>query len=833
MTALEILVRDVGLAARRLVRTPGFTAIAVTSLALGIGVNTLMFSFMNAALLRPLPFPEAGRLVTITMAPPDNPGVRASITPPMYFLLRDHGKSFDAVGVYDGTRSVNLTDETSGATAERLTGHRISSTAFDALGVKPLLGRYHTPDEDLSGAPRTVVLSHSVWQRRFGGRADIVGQTALIDGQSTAIIGVMPPAFELFDGASDVWVAFAFAPAAAQGSQRWLRSVGRLKPGVTVEQASEEMKAMAQEYDRMFPERGHWTLNVQRLDEAFFGGMRQPLTLLQTAVALVLLISCANLAALLLTRAVGRQRELAVRSALGQGRGSIVRELMIESLLLSLAAGLAGAFATWLALKPLVAVTPAWFPRLDYVALDMTVFAFCVATCVVASLVFGLIPALQVSRPNLAQTLNESGARSSGSRSRMLQLQGLVVVQVTLAFVLLVGAGLVIKTLVKLQNVDLGVDTSNLLSFQIQLARGQYMKENVGTAPGITLVDYSPAGPLVIDRIHEALAATPGVVDAAGINFPPFAGNLGVEFKLEGAPANARPTFSSMQFVTPNFFQTMKSRLVRGRDFSAGDQAGSPWVVVVNEAFVKQFWPGQDPIGKRMTFSFYPKDGELAREVIGVVENTKQFRGETEPAPFIYALHRQQLVRQRASLEVSRTTMAYVIRTAGDPMALAATVRAVVARIDPAVPIIQLRSVDSYLSSQLQGQRFIATLFGIFAAVALGIGVIGLYGVTSHTVSDRYREFGIRRALGAGSGNVLGLVIRRALIILAVGMAAGIGASLALTRFIERFLWNVTTSDPWIFVTIAVILIFTSLVACLVPGARAARVDPLVALRHD
>ena len=412
---------------------------------------------------------------------------------------------------------------------------------------------------------------------------------------------------------------------------------------------------------------------------------------------------------------------------------------------------------------------------------------------------FGLIPAVQVSRPNLAQTLQESGARTSGSRSRMLQLQGLVVVQVTLAFVLLIGAGLVIKTLVRLQNIDLGVDTSNLLSLQIQLARGQYMKENVGVAPGITLVDYSPAGRLLVDRIHEALQAVPGVVHAAGITTPPLAGNLGVEFRLEGAPASTPPSFAQYQFVTANFFNTMKTRIVRGRDFDAGDQADSPWVLVVNEAFVREYWPGQDPLGKRLAFVFYNNDGERPREVVGVVADTPQYRGETRVAPLMYALHRQQLVRQRASLEIQRMSMAYVLRTAGDPMALAATVRAVVARVDPAVPVVQMRTVDSYLSAQLQGPRFMATLFGIFAAVALGIGVIGIYGVTSHAVSDRRREFGIRRALGAGIGNVLGLVIRRALIILAVGVVLGVGTSLALTRFLERFLWGVTGSDPAIF----------------------------------
>jgi putative ABC transport system permease protein len=835
MTAVEALVRDLGLAWRRLIRTPGFTAIAITSLALGIGVNTLMFSFVNAGLLRPLPFPEPDRLVSISMAPPNNPGQSGvPLPPPLFFLLRDQSRLFDAVGAYDPPRSVNLAGDASGFAAERLLGHRISAGALTALGLKPLLGRYHEAREDLSSAERTIVLSHALWQRRFGGRPDIVGQTALIDGRSTSIIGVTPAAFDLFDGSSDAWLAFGFEPAAAQGSAHWLRCVGRLKPGVSLDQAAAEVQGLRDEWERAFPDRGKgWTMVLQPMDEALFGNMRQPLTLMQTAVGLVLLISCANLAALILTRAVGRQRELAVRSALGQSRGSLVRQLMMESVLLSLGAGIVGAFMTWMSLRPLVALTPEWFPRLGAVTLDVTVFAFCFAICLVASVLFGLIPAVQVSRTNSAQALQEGGARTSGGRSRMLQLQGLVVVQVMLAFVLLIGAGLVIKTLIRLQNVGFGVDTSNLLSVQVQVARGQYMKENVAVAPGVTLVDYSPAAPLLFDRIHEALQTVPGVVRTAGSVIPPLTGSFGVQFRVEGAPPNTKPSFTPYQFVTAGFFDTMKIRIVRGRDFGAGDQVGSPWVLVVNEAAAREYWPGDDPIGKRLTFVFYNNDGERPREVVGVVADTPQFRGESRVGPLVYALHRQQLVRQRASLELQRTTMSYVLRTSGDPMALAATVRAAVARIDPAVPVVQMRTVDSYLSAQLQDRRFIATLFGIFAAVALGIGVIGIYGVTSHLVSIRYREFGIRRALGAGTGNVLGLVIRRGAVILSIGVVLGVGAALVLTRFLERFLWGVTRSDLATFVTIAAVLVATGLIACLVPGSRAARVDPLVALKHE
>lgn len=830
----DSLARDVRLAVRRLIRTPGFTAIAVLSLSLGIAVNTLMFSFMNAALLQPLPYPDASRLVTITMSPPNNPGNLGPLSPPIFFLLRDHSQAFDAVGVFDGGRQVNLTDDSSGSAAERLNGHRITSTALTALGIKPEIGRFHTPAEDLSGAQPTIVLSHALWARRFGGRPDVVGQTAIIDGQSTAIIGVMPASFELFDNSSDVWLPFGFAPAAVRASQRWLSGVARLKAGVTREQASTDVQNVAREYERMFPERGHgWTLALQPMDEALFGWMRQPLLLLQAAVGLVLLIACANLTALILTRAVSRQREFAVRAALGQSRGSLIAQMMIESGLLSLTAGAVGAFLTWVALRPLIALTPAWFPRLKLVAVDARVFLFCLGASLLASLLFGLVPAFQASRPNLVRALHESSARATGGRSRMLQLQGLVVVQVTLAFVLLIGAGLVIKTLVRLQGVDFGIDTAKLLSLQVQLPRGVYMKDSAATAPGITLVEYNPAGPVLIDRFREALQHVPGVVRAAGSTYPPLLGHSVADFLLDGGSADGKPTSSMYETVTPDYFVTLGTKVIRGRDFTEGDRANTTRVAVVNEAFVRTFWPGQDPLGKRLTFTFFKNDAEQPHEVVGVVADTRQFRGEREAQPLVYVLHRQQTVRQRASLETMRMGMSFLVRTNGDPSALAASVRAAMARVDPAIPVTQIRSVDSYLSTQLQGQRFIATLFTIFAAVALGIGILGIYGVTAHAVSDRFREFGIRRALGAGTGNVLGLVMRRSLVILLVGVLCGVGASFALTRFLENMLWGVTPSDPATFATIAAILTGTGVAACLVPGSRATRIDPLVALRHE
>ena len=564
--------------------------------------------------------------------------------------------------------------------------------------------------------------------------------------------------------------------------------------------------------------------------------MRAPLVTLQAAVAFVLLIACANLAALLLTRSVARERELAIRSALGQSRAGTVRQLLTESLLLSFAGGTVGAFLGWLLLKPLRLITPEWFPRLDDVGFDSRVLLFSIVVCVVTAIVFGLIPAWQASRPNLAASLRESGRAASGGRGRRLQLNALVTLQIALAFTLLVGAGLMIRTLVELRSVDFGVDTSNLLSFSIQLPRGIYMKANVGQAAGgsIGLVDYNPAATVLIDGIRESIGRVPGVESAAGSVALPLAGGSFAQFRVEGGPPGREGAQGSVcQYVTPDYFKTLKMRLVQGRDFTETDQFGSPWAVVVNEALVKSLWQGESPLGKRLIFSFYPGDHEPPREVVGVVADTRLFRQATSPQPVIFALQRQQSVRQRASLEAQRMQMSFVMRTRGEPMAVAASVRAAVARVDSSIPITGLRPVNSYLDAQTDQPRFIATLFGAFAGIALIIGAIGIYGVTAHGVTLRYREFGIRRALGAEAGAVLRLVLRGALLVIALGVSLGLGASLLLTRFIQALLWGVEAGDPSTFVVIGAILVAAGAIAALVPAVRATRVDPIVALRQD
>ncbi len=834
---LEVLARDLRMAVRKLKASPAFTAIAVTSLALGIGANTLMFSFMNSVLLKPMPFPEPDRLVEVSMSRERMPTMRASLTPPMYFILRDRSQAFEAMGVYDNGRLVSLSGDGGDVPAERLRGHRISASALAAFGVRPLLGRFHSAGDDLQPDTTMLLLSYSLWERRYASRQDVVGTQTQIDGHPAVVLGVMPPGFETFDGSADAWMSFDFDASARRGSANWLTGIARLRDGISIEQALVETRAAVDEYNATFPERGgDWRIALDPLHEALFGRTRTPLYTLQAAVVFVLLIACANLAALLLTRAAAREREIAVRSALGQTRLGIVRQLLVESVLLSSIGGVVGAFLAWVLLEPLLLMTPAYMPRLDQVGFDGRVLLFSIAVCVLTGVAFGLVPAWQASRPNLAAALHESGRGASAGRRRRLQLNALVTFQVAMAFTLLIGAGLMIRTFVELSDVDFGVDTSNLLSFQIQLPRGVYMKAGVGQAAGgtIGLVDYSPAAAVLTDGIRQAIGAIPGVTAAAGSAALPFAGGSFAQFSVEGAPADVQGmTAATCQYVTPGFFDTMKMRIVQGRDFLETDQAGSPWVIVINQAMADEFWKGENPLGKRLIFTFYPGDAEPAREVVGVVADTRLYRQATRPVPAIYALHRQQSVRQRASLESQRMRMSFVMRTAGDPMRLAESVRQTVSRVDPGIPVIELRTVNSYLDAQTEGPRFIATLFSAFAAIALVIGAIGIYGVTSHGVLQRYREFGIRRALGAATGSILQLVLRGVLIVVLIGVALGLGASMSLTRFIAAFLWGVTADDVPTFVTIGCLLLATGVVASLIPALRATRVNPLVTLRHE
>ena len=798
------------LALRRLRDTPGLTAVALASLALGLGLNILIFSVISPVLFKALPYPEPDRLLDVSMAPPGRPEARGPLTPPLYVLLRDRtSAAFEALGVFDAGRSANLAGD-AGGHAERLDGHRITATGLAALGAAPLLGRLPVTAEELTDAQPIMLLSYPVWQCRFGGRADVVNHSVQVDGKSTLILGVMPEGFGLLDNSSDAWFTYGFAPSSpTQETQHSLRAVGRLKSGVSIAQAQAAVKLALDEYAQTFPNRDKgWTVELTPWRQARFGPLRQPLTMVQVGVGGMLLFLCVNLAVLLVARTASR--EGAAVFPPGQRRPGIV---LAESLMLSLGGGAIGAVVTWLTLPALLALTPRVLPRLDEVTFDARVLAFAAFLCVTTGLVVGIVPAWRASRLDPGSQLTRSGGHVWRGRLGATVLVAVLALQVALAFVLLAGTGLATRAFVDLRGRDVGIDPSGLLSFDVHLPRDPYVTPDVAQVGSIEMAKYDPAGPALYDRIRAAVQTTPGVVHAAGVATPPFTSAPFVQFWIEEKEKQEHTpdTQVAAQYlaVTENYFTTMGIRLMRGRDFSSADQPDSPWVILVNEALAGQYWPNGDPMGQRLSLTFHPNDGEPPREIVGVVTDTLPFRGASEVPPLIFLLHRQQAAQQRASLEGRRTVMSFIARTTGDPLALGDAVPALVGKVDLTTPVTSIRTVGSYLNAgQVRLLQFAATLLGIFAIVALVTGAAGIYGLTSYGVTEHR--------------TVLTLVFRG---VAAVGIGAvlGLGAWRRLGSVIEPFLTNltVTPSDPLLLVVAAGVLLATALVAGLIPALRA------------
>ncbi len=792
------MTHQLGLAVRRLRDTPGFTAIAVASLAFGMGLNVLIFSFTNPVLFKALPYPEPDRLLDVSMAPPDKPESKGVVTPGLYLLLRDKtSAAFEAVGAFDAGRSANLAGDATGPAA-RLDGHRISATGLAALGATPLLGRLPVAADEQATAAPTIVLSYPVWQRRFAARPDVVGQTVNVDGQPTQILGVMPEGFGLLDNSSDAWFAFGFEPPPGQETQHNLRAVARLKPGVTMAEAQAAVKVALDEYAQKYPNRDEgWTVELTPWREARFGGMRRPLTMAQLGVGVILLLICVSVAVLMRARTVLGERS-AVLSSRQIGSGVVFG----ESLLLALGGGAIGAALVALALPALLEISPTVLPRLSEVGFDARVAAFTVVLIVFVTLAVGLLPASRASRTDTA-TRGWLGA---------LALAALVAVQVTLAFVLIAAAGLAMRAVGDLRGRDVGINPAGLLSADVYLPREPYVTRKVSETGGPEIAEFNPAGAAVYDRIRAALQTTPGVVQAAGVGTHPFASNPFVQFWIGDAEHTPDNRVAAQYLaVTENYFNTVGIRVVRGRDFSAADQPDSPWVVLVNETLAKQQWPNGDPIGQRLTLTFSPNDEEAAREVVGLVADTIPFRGASEVPPLIYVLHRQQATEQRASLEGRRTVMSFIVRTSGDPLALRDAVRTQVGKVDATTPVASIRTVESYLNAgQTALLQYGETLLGIFALVALVAGAVGVYALTAYGVAHRQSVLAV------------GLFVAAAVVI---GAAAGWAGWMRLASVIASFLTNltVTPSDPMPLVVTGGIVLVTALVVFLVGFVAGAR----------
>jgi putative ABC transport system permease protein len=833
---MTMLWQDVLYGLRMLAKKPGFTAIAVLSLGLGIGANTAIFSLVNAILLGSLSFHEPGRLVMIGTTPPGHPEQTDGAMIPDFIAWKERSRSFENLGALSGG-GLDLGASENGSPAQRIQGEQFSPAVFRILGVRPILGRTFTDDEDQIDTPAPVILiSHRLWKQRFASDPNIVNKTLRADHATFTIIGVMPPDFRFRNDAAEFWMPLAISRFQLQGSGPYLGVVARLKPGVSIPRAQAEMENIANQLARDFPTRNKGRgVRVEPIRDALFGWMRQPLWMLQGAVAFVLLIACANVAGLLLSRASSRQTEVAVRAALGASRSRIVRQLLTESILLSIFGGALGALLAWVGIRMLIVISPPWFPRLHEISVDTRVLAFTALLSIATGFTFGVIPALQMSKSNLAESLKESARSSAVGLARQRFRGALTAGQIALALVLLVGAGLMINSFLRLQGADLGCDPSGLVTFRLILPGDDYVK-SIGSYHNYPLVDVSPVPALTFDRLYERILAVPGVQSAAGSVYLPLTEGESMNFTLDGRPKPAndaeKNALSAMFFpVTANLFATLKAPLLRGRDFTARDTASAPWVTVINQTMARMFWPNENPMGKHITLDLVPE--ERPREVIGVVRDIKVDRYQTKPQPAMYAPQAQMPQRYRGPYQWTRVVMSFVVRPSADRKSVIPALRRVVTEMDPSLPIGDFRSMEEVLGEQVQESRYYTMLLGIFAAVATGLAMVGIYGVMAYSVAQRTREIGIRMALGARRGDVLKLVLRHSLSLIGLGLVVGLAGSFALTRFIASQLWGISATDPATFVIVSLLLILVALMATLVPTRRAVQVDPTVALRYE
>jgi putative ABC transport system permease protein len=828
--------RDIVYGFRMLVRKPVFTIVAALSLALGIGANTVIFSLINTTLLRPLPYADPDRLVEIWQAPKDHKDQRDWVVASNLLVFRERAKSFEAMG---GTREqvCNIGSDQSGQPPERVDCENMMPSMFTTLGVKPLLGRVLAEDENPVDTPAPVLLiSESFWKRHFNRDPNVVGKVLRVDGLDKTVIGVMPKNFYLFDEQADFWTPMNWTHTEMASALYALGTMARLKRGVSIQQAQAEMDALAVQQVAADPGRNkNLTVKLQPMADALYGELRSPLLLLQGAVALVLLIGCANVAGLLLARAASRRTEIAVRTAIGAGRWRIIRQLVTESLPLSILGGALGILLAWGGLKLFIAAAPPGFPRLAELSLDPAVLGFTAAVAILTALVFGIAPAIQASKADLVGSLKESGRSGTDGVARQHLRSALVTLQIAMALVLLIGAGLMINSFVRIESNPLGADPKNLLTFDFRFARDEAIKP-VARYRNQGVWEVNPRTTQTFQRVFDRLKTLPGAVSVAGAGTPPLAGSLGMGFWIEGrseapGPDGMAPQSASYIAVTQNYFSTLRAPVIQGRDFDERDTAAAPFVVVINETMAKKFWPHESPIGKRIRLDYVPN--EPVREIVGVVKDIRMSRQQKEFTPCIYVPYVQQTPRWMGAGYGVRAGMYFILRTAGKPMAMAESVRRAVAEVDPDRPVANMRTVEDYLDRQVQYIHLYVLLLGIFGAIAAVLAAIGIYGVMAYSVAERTREIGIRMALGASTKDIFRLVVINALVLLAIGLALGLAGSFALTRYLSSALYEIKATDPSTFAIVSLLLVLVAVAACLIPTKRAVSLNPTVALRYE
>jgi putative ABC transport system permease protein len=800
---------------RMLVKNPGFTIVAVLALTLGIGADSAIFSVVNAVLLRPLPYPESERLVFLSERSQVLEGM--SIAYPNFLDWREQNNAFESIGVYR-RQSYNLTGS---GEPERLVAGQVSADLFTALRVSAARGRVFTNDEDKPGATPVVVLSDGLWKRRFGGDPGIIGQNLTLDGTGFTVIGTMPSGF-LFPSRAEMWTPVGLQAKdpgwESRGNHPGLYAMARLKPGITVEQAREDMEIVATNLEKQYPNSNTGnSATITPALENIVHDIRSALLVLLSAVGFVLVIACANVANLLLARATNRQREIAIRTALGASRTRIIRQLLTESMLLSFAGGALGLLLALAGVRLIVAISPNSIPRAAEIGLDQRVLVFTVAVSVLTGIIFGLAPALQASKPDLNETLKEAGRGSTGRRH--ILRSALVVSEVALTMVLLIGAGLMIRSFYHLQRVDPGFVPDNLLTFNVALPQKKY-------AEGQQRINF-------YQQLLQNLRALPGVESVGMATGLPL-GNNGWQsgFWIEGRPEppqGQRP-LTEVAFVSPDYFDTMRMTLLSGRNFTEQDVKPptpadpqhpaftAPTVTIIDEEFARRYWPDGDPLGQQITFW-----GSKV-SIVGIVRRVKMEGLSTDS---------NRVQSYYPYLQNPGGSMSIVVRTTGDPASLSNVVRQQVLAIDPDQPIYGVQTMGEIWEDSIAPDRLLLMLLGTFAAVALVLAGVGIYGVMAYSVTQRTHEIGIRMALGARQSNVLGMVIRQGMTLAVAGLAIGLGGAWLATRAMASLLFGVSATDPTTFALISLVLTGVALGACFVPARRATKVDPMIALRYE
>lgn len=811
---MDSIIKDLRYGVRACLKRPGFTAIVVITLALGIGASTAIFSVVDSVLLRRLPYRTAERIVAVQELDPN--GKRVQATSANFYDWQQQNTVFEHLAAIKiATTNLAFSDH-----AERIDLAQTNANFFNVFGIMPQYGRLFIPQDEQAGHEPVVVVSDALWQRRFGSDPSLVGRSITLDGKSYNVIGIAPPGFQYPDK-TELWLPpLRFVPelypdqdVTQTRRMGYLAVVGLLKSGVSLPQAAGEMETITARLRQQYPDSNNRRFNrVVSLHEHLVGETNNLLWLLLGAVTFVLLIGCANVANLLLASGAARQKEMAIRAALGASRRRVIRQLFTESTILALAGGLVGLLIAFWGLAAITKLLPADFPRLNEIHIDLRVLGFTFAASMLTGVLFGLAPAFQFSRPEVQEAIREAGRGASGSRRQSRFRQALIVVEVALSVVLLAGAGLLFRSFLRLQSVNTGFVSQQVLTAKLTPSGTNYVDD----------ADYAKFYTAVIEKI----SAIPGVEDAGVINTLPLFKGPTAAVRVEGRPVTTPDQWPTVNYrvVSPNYFRAMGIPVLQGRAYTDRDKENAPLVMMVNQQLVREIFPGENPVGKRVTFGGTNTDGQPRWfEIVGVVADVRSIELREEPMAELYFSVQQDLW----------PSMSLVVRSIVEPSSLSASVRQAVNEVDRSVPVADVKTMDHVVSESITQPRFNLFLLGLFSAVAMVLSAAGIYGVTAYTVTQRTQELGIRIALGAQVSDVLKMILGQGMAVIGVGLIAGLAAALGLMRLLRSLLFGVGENDPLTFVAITAVLVLVALIACYIPARRATKVDPLDALRSE